>query len=283
MSVIDVYGALVAVPDLVTIPLVAVKNAKAEFSVGIGKLDRPKITFELDAAVEIQMTKHTVNVNPLVELGDRAMEHYIVDHAIPNYLSYIGVCVLHSAGVEKNQCGVVLAGDSGAGKSTSCAWLGKHGWRILGDDAVRVQSDSNECTMWPSYPGYRLFPNSLGVAGIDDRLDTSLVAEYANKLRVHDDSRFSTDTALMKYFIHLGSNSEFAVTTLGAAELCSVMARQYMHPPGKTISALDRLADMSAIAGCVSGWRINYPRSHDGLEQLGRFLDSLVDENSLPG
>jgi hypothetical protein len=61
--------------------------------------------------------------------------------------SSIGVLPLHSACVVSNGRGILIAGESMAGKSTLCVALAKNGFQLLSDDwtYVRTKGDVSEC------------------------------------------------------------------------------------------------------------------------------------------
>lgn len=48
--------------------------------------------------------------------------------------------ILHSAVVERDGCGVLLAATSGSGKSTLAADLSLHGWRLLSDEMALIDA-----------------------------------------------------------------------------------------------------------------------------------------------
>lgn len=52
-----------------------------------------------------------------------------------------GIGALHAAAIRRDDRCVLLIGDSGAGKSSLCAALGRHGYEILGDDTIVVDND----------------------------------------------------------------------------------------------------------------------------------------------
>lgn len=63
----------------------------------------------------------------------------------------VGILLVHSAVVEKNGRAIVLAGDSGRGKSTLAIDLARNGWGIVGDDYVPMTIESGRLIAHPFF------------------------------------------------------------------------------------------------------------------------------------
>lgn len=75
------------------------------------------------------------------ETDDRwpAWREPVFTFALLELLRHRGLYHLHAAGVERGGAGVLLAGDTGSGKTTLTLLLARAGWRFLGDDAVLLR------------------------------------------------------------------------------------------------------------------------------------------------
>lgn len=65
---------------------------------------------------------------------------------------------IHGAAAERGETGVLLAGDSGRGKSTIVTELSRHGWRYLSDDVVPWDPVTGRLIPFPRTPEVRLHP-----------------------------------------------------------------------------------------------------------------------------
>ena len=261
----SVYGRNVSLPDLVELPLADATSDAIDLHVSIGSIADSELSFALDDAVMIHLADRRVSVEPLIELGPRALEHYVVDHAVPVGLVRRGDVVIHCAGIAKGHNGVVLLGESGQGKSTTSMHLAQAGWSLLGDDSVRVSIDGNQPLAWASYPGLRLHPDMIpSLAG-------PLVAEYANKRRLFFNAQ--QQTTPVGLLVVLGGNSDFSVSPIGPAERCAVIANHTFFPPGDASDALWRLDIAMPLATRLAGVRIDFPRTLDGVRRVVEFLE----------
>jgi hypothetical protein len=86
-----------------------------------------------------------------------------------------GRLALHASCVRIGDSALLLAGDSGAGKSTTAAALAARGYQVLSDDLTALtMDDGGHPLAWPSFDHLRLWPDAerivLGAAGRLDRI-----------------------------------------------------------------------------------------------------------------
>jgi len=293
-QLVRVYGSVASIPREICLPLEVISdNVVPDVVATIGALDNPETAFELDAAVDLHVSGNCVSVFAKMELGPRGYEHYIIDHAVPCVLTHIGKYVSHAAALSKGGRGVLLLGASGAGKSTLCAHLIKNGWQALGDDAVGLAIEGNTCVMHPAYPGLRLHPGNTttellaaskecdgNAAAVNEELFAGvagLVAEYGYKTRVNlAETSFQPSSHTAESVILLGQDDSFSATAVGSAELCAALTSSMFFPAAENIKAIERLQLVSDFATRLSGFKIDYPRTLQGLEEMSQWLDSHI-------
>lgn len=62
---------------------------------------------------------------------------------------------------------LLVAGDSGAGKSTACAALMRRGWTLLNDDLSRLTFDSCGAVVWPGFRSLKLGADAARLLGLN--------------------------------------------------------------------------------------------------------------------
>lgn len=271
---VELYGRTITLPDLVELPLQTSTRDTVSLEVSVGPLAQPDSSFELDEAVTIHVAHGQASVEPMVELGPRALEHYLVDHAVPNGLMHNGDTLIHCAGLVRNGQAIVLLGDSGKGKSTLSLHLANAGWALLGDDSIRLAHSSGRVEAWPSYPGVRLHRDMMDAATAT--ADASpLVAEYADKRRLFLDE--SAPLSALGLIVVLGDDAGFNASPIGPAERCAALANQAFFTPGPVSEAMARLDLVLPIARAVDGIRLDYERSASGAEGVVASLNRWVE------
>lgn len=116
---------------------------------GLRRWFRPQVVFRFDGAPTFKPLPLD-QAYPMFEWG---LNWCVSSHA-HEYL------IIHAAVVEKNGCAAILPAPPGSGKSTLCAALVGHGWRLLSDELAMIRLTDGKLAALPR-------PVSLKNASID--------------------------------------------------------------------------------------------------------------------
>jgi hypothetical protein len=181
--------------------------------------------------------------------ADRRMLRAVIDAIWPLALPRFGVYHLHGGAVQDPRgTGWLLAGDAGAGKSTTVLSLAVEGWRWTSDDATYVRSCAEELVA----DGWREHPR--------------LSARSAAALRMSREdhaSPWKTDVALPPAVM--------------AARLDRILLHRVLLPELGSATRLDRLAHAQVLDGLLraSAWLVCLPGMASSYLQLLARLATL--------
>lgn len=114
---------------------------------------------------------------------DDTLEHLLLDQVLPRTLSHGGRTVLHAAAVAVDGRALAFLGDTGWGKSTLITHLHGGGLPLVSDDCLVITNAGDPIMGLGSYPGMRLWPDSVLALGAGtDQVGS--VAHYSRKRRV---------------------------------------------------------------------------------------------------
>ncbi|MCC7097652.1 MAG: hypothetical protein IT472_10775 [Thermomonas sp.] len=221
-------------------------------------------------------------------LAQNTLEHLLLDQALPRLLAGRGHLVAHASVVQLSQGAVAFIGRSGWGKSTLAALLHRRGFPALCDDCALFERQGDTVYAIPSYPGLRLFEDS-----IEQSLGTetlfSPVSDYSYKQRIIEIGR---DAALegprpLAAICVLGAPDPAitipSIAPISAAAACmAIIEHGFRLDPSDSTLTARQLAQASAVAHAVSAYALTYPRdfaSQDALVAtlLSRFNASRKD------
>lgn len=138
-----------------------------------------------------------------------SIAHLLLDQVIPLWLSVGGTPVLHASAVAVDAGAVVFLGEAGSGKSTLTARFCFDGFPLVADDYLVVRERVGQWIGVPSYPGLRLWPDTL--VALDVAGFSRPVAHYSPKRRVRiEGERFCAAPAPLRrlYVMAAGEASD---------------------------------------------------------------------------
>jgi len=191
-----------------------------------------------------------------------------------------GSLVLHASGLAGPNGAVLVAGHSGAGKSTIAAELASRGYEVIGDDAaVIVVGDGDELMVQPGLPQLNLWKDAATHLGLDDATAQVALPEI-DKYIVSQPFAFVRGPHRLAAIcvIELGTGDEVVSEELADSERFSVLKEQtrqfrVMNALG-TNSSHFQLA--SRVAAQVPIVRIVRPLRHEARQQVGDIVAALL-------
>ncbi len=127
--------------------------------------DATVLSFPGGATFAVDLGSSRITCHPGPDADPAGMRHALLDHVVPRMLVATGSTVLHASGAVVEERAVLFAGPSGAGKSTLAAGCAALGYPVLADDAMVLERGPHGWRAQPSYPGLRLWPDSLDRLG----------------------------------------------------------------------------------------------------------------------
>ncbi len=132
-----------------------------------------------------------ITFTPAIERADHvisqseAIQLFLLGTCFGALLIQRDIFPLHGSCVEKDGEGIVLIGDSGAGKSTIARAFINQGWRLVSDDVIAVTENDGQFFAEAGFPGQKLWEDALA------RLTTG---DSRKILRtINDQSKFAVD------------------------------------------------------------------------------------------
>jgi hypothetical protein len=184
--------------------------------------------------------------------------------------------ILHSAVVERDGCGVLLAATSGSGKSTLAAELSLQGWRLLSDEMALIDADRHfiPCTRPVSLKNQSidviraLHPDALlGPIARDTHKGT---IAHLPAPRASVDLNRQAATPRLIVFPKWSADAPFRLERVGSGHAALRLIDQSFNYPILGREGFDRLAD---LVDSAEAWELDYASLGDArtsLEQLVR-------------
>jgi hypothetical protein len=185
--------------------------------------------------------------------------------------------------VETGRGAVAFAAESGRGKSTLAAFFVARGHRLLSDDALFLEPNSESFDVFPSHPSIRLFEDSGKMLA---EMDTSNAPplHFTSKTRFLAGATFEhclEPRALRAiYFLGDGRAADVEFGRLSVAEaLIELVKNSFMLDIEDKASMRAHFDRLTAVASKIVCYRLDYPRRFDDLTRVHRaIVDHLNSE-----
>lgn len=215
--------------------------------------------------------------------NETLLKDLLVRRLLPRLVKLKGAVTYHAASLEKDGLGILLMGESGAGKSTMSAGLRLAGdWTIHGDDMALIWQDGGDVitsagadiAIWPqSAEGLCLpDPSRKTLLGYDGK------QSFQPDVETMDGPRKTPVSGI--FFLHrTGECDRASVSRLSRPEAFARALKQVVlfNPNGvasaERISSTTRLNETLKI---VPAWQLTYPSRFSAFSDVSRTLLSAL-------
>ncbi len=212
-------------------------------------------------------------------------DDWIIDQIAPRLLAHLGHFVLHGGAVDVGgDRAILLVAPSGHGKSTLTGYLHDGGWPMLGDDAIVVGPTGEGSRLRSVYRRLKLRPDSWHQLFPSDRRSRG-GAGWKLSLDLTGEAPPAPEPRLAAVFVLDGpdSDGEPEARHLASAATCVALLRNsFALDPADRARAAGRLAQASALAAAVPGFRLSYRRDYALLPQVRDLIRATLDQAQLP-
>lgn len=221
-----------------------------------------------------------VQAEPAAGLDLHTLEHVIVDQLMPRALAHKGTLVAHASVMTHMEGAFSFLGHSGWGKSTLASLLHGAGHTLLSDDCALLVPTSDMIGVIPTYPGLRMFDDSIRRASAD-AIETTAVAAYSLKQRLRlpcDKARVAQHAWPLRaiYLLNDPATRECGhdIAPVTPTQACmALVEHSFRLDVASNRHTTELLRQAAAIALKVPAFSLRYPRDYNGNRAL---LDMLT-------
>ncbi|WP_158280145.1 hypothetical protein [Azospirillum sp. TSH100] len=215
-------------------------------------------------------------------LDRRLVRSWLIGPGLGILLHQRGLPPLHACAVTLGERAVAIAGDSGAGKSTTARALMQRGHRLLAEDQAVIDPVTGR--VWPGAPDLRLWAEAAGAFGDPMTEDTRLEAGE-DKFTIASDRLFDPRPRPLAALFVL--SSDHAVERPVAERLGSAAATASLH---RYVYRL-RLATFMGATPVIFHWAaaltagvpvfaLRRPRDLSRLDELAAHIERITENGA---
>jgi hypothetical protein len=224
-----------------------------------------------------------IQAYPRANCPPQTMRHLLLNQVIPVVLSHLGKLVLHASACGMPQGVIAFMGTTGMGKSTLAASFGLRGYPVLTDDCLLVEEQGQEIVTVPSYPGLRLWPETV-TALFDREPVLQPLAHYTDKKRLLFEQNHADGPHSLRAIYVLTAPDDLqdaAGVTITALTASEALLETVKHSFQLDITDRKKLGQAfrqyEGLAKCVPFFRLSFPREHTLLPSVNRSVLGHLD------
>ena len=221
----------------------------------------------------------SIAIDAADELADNTLEHLLLDQAIPRLLAGRGHLVVHASIVQLRHRAIAFVGHSGWGKSTLAAFLHQRGFPALCDDCALLDRRGDMTYATPSYPGLRLFADSIDQA-LGSAPGAGPVSDYTDKQRIIglalDPRLLQPQPLAALYLLDAPGNAaaQAHIEPISTAAACMALIEHgFRLDPTDPMRTKRQLEQAGAVAQAVPAFQLRHPRD---FAQQAALIDLLL-------
>lgn len=240
------------------------------------------------ADFRINVRQRQVECSRPADVTDNTFRHLLLDQLVPHLIALDGTPVLHGSAVTVAGASIAFVGPSGAGKSSLAASFVTDGAALLSDDFLPVTEHAGRQYVTPSYPGLRLWPDSMAVFG-GERSDYELVSNYHSKARLPVASpgavpdRLVLDAIIVVDEVEPADGNSTLARMSGAAAYFALFQQAFRLERSGQDRQRDELDRFSRLVGSIPVFRLQFKRDFALLGEVrSEILRAVEGLNSGP-
>lgn len=222
----------------------------------------------------------SITIEPAPDALPQTIEHFLRMLPLAALVYQRGMLAFHAAAVTNGEYTVLLAGNSGSGKSTILAALLQRGWAMMTDDlAIVALDEQGQPTVYPSRAGIALWPDSLNNLGIaSDSFSYCDANRKEYPVHGHFDNKPRTLRGI--YRLNVNNKSEVAVEELeGSARFQMIGTLLYNSQVADALcNRSDYLRSVATIAQKVQSRDLSRPR---GIWSVKTLIDHVLNNSGI--
>lgn len=222
-----------------------------------------------------------IDVRPIADITSQPVKTYLLGSAFGYCMLLRNRLVLHGGGVSSNGKGIVVTGESGAGKSTVTTALRKKGYSFIADDVCSLSEGEAGMHINMAYPQQKLCRD----AAIDLGYDLSeliYINEERDKfaVRLKDNYLPEGKSFDLLFEIVLSDTDELTFRKVTGHEALMLVMRNIYRGEGAFEHwgmPTNYMKQCLSVAGKVAIYQIARPKGRNTLDEIVNFIEEKVN------
>lgn len=238
--------------------------------------------FRIPNTCEYCVEKDVITIHPFENAVNSDIKCFILGSSFGYCMILRRMVVLHGGAVSKNGKGVIVTGESGAGKSTVSDALLSDGYLFVADDVCALSDLGNKTHINMAYPQQKLCKDAALKKGYD-LSQLIYIDEERDKYAIRLKDGYLKDGIDFDYLFELALSDEKEVSfrqVSGHEKLMLIMRNIFRGEGGFAYWGVppEYMKMCLKVASSIQVYQIARPKDVDTLDEIVQFIENTVEE-----
>ena len=207
---------------------------------------------------------------------------WLTGFALSMLLLQMRILAIHCSAVSCGEKGAILiAGDPGAGKSSTTKKLLEKGLRLMADDVAALRLEDDKAVVYPAFPYQKLCRNEVENRNLDLN-DLIYINEDKDKflVPVKEEFEFSPQNLKCMVYLVVGNVDEVQVKKLtGISQLFGLKNNLFLHRLKGEWENSKEVGELCLkLAGLCPVYMIVRPANVDSQQKIADIVQGIIDQ-----
>ena len=291
-SEIEISEAMADSQDTITDVVVKLGSMPEEISTKMNEFNsesvalihkRDALCFRIPEVGDYLVEKASITVSPFMETTSQPIKTFLLGSAFGYCMVLRKKVVMHGGAVEHNGKGIIVTGESGAGKSTVTNALRERGYLFIADDVCALDEDGEKMHISMAYPQQKLCRDAAMKMGYD-LSELIYINEHRDKFAVRLKDGILPEGADFSFLfeLRLAEDGKLSYQKVeGHEKLFTIIRNIYRGENAFDMWGMppEYMKRCLKIASTIEVYQINRPADINTLEEIMQFITEKIDNS----
>lgn len=245
---------------------------------------RDGLCFRVPAVGDYLVEEKCITIEPFIEPTSQPIKTFLLGSAFGYCMVLRKKVVMHGGAVEHNGKGIIVTGESGAGKSTVTNALRERGYLFIADDVCALAEDGEKMHISMAYPQQKLCRDAAMKMGYD-LSELIYINEHRDKFAVRLKDGILPEGAdfSLLFELRLSEDGKLSCQKVeGHEKLFTIIRNIYRGESAFDMWGMppEYMKRCLKIVSTIEVYQISRPADINTLDEILQIIAEKIDENT---
>lgn len=243
---------------------------------------RDAMCFRVPNVGDYLVEESKITVEPFIDVESQPVKTFLLGSAFGFCMVLRKMVVMHGGAIEHNGKGIIVTGESGAGKSTVSSGLKERGYQFIADDVCALSETGDKVHINLAYPQQKLCRDAAIQQGYD-LSELIYINEHRDKFAVRLKNGYLPEGADFNYLFELRLSEDDKLhfqKIEGHEKLFTILRNVYRGESAFEMWGMppEYMKKCLKIASTIEVYQISRPENLNTLEEILQKISEITEK-----